>query len=37
LQSCNIVVTADSQEIKNLMEQEEGWTKVMAGQKKVKG
>jgi glutathione S-transferase len=37
LQSGYILVTADSQETKNLIDQEEGWTKVIAGKTKVKG
>jgi hypothetical protein len=31
LQSGDIIVTADCQETRNLIEQEEGWTKVIAG------
>ncbi len=37
LQSGDILVTADSYETKNLMELEEGWTKVIAGKTKDKG
>ncbi len=37
LQSGDIIVTADSYETKTLIEQEEGWTKVIAGRTKVKG
>jgi hypothetical protein len=37
LQSGDIIVTADSHEKKNLIEQEEGWIKVIAGRTKVKG
>jgi hypothetical protein len=37
LDSGNIVITADSYETRNLIEHEEGWTKVIAGKTKVKG
>jgi hypothetical protein len=37
LDSCGIVITADSYETKNLIEHEERWNKVIAGETKVKG
>jgi hypothetical protein len=37
LDSGDSVITADSYETKNLIEHEEGWTKVIAGKTKVKG
>ncbi len=37
LDSDNIVITADSYEIKNLIDYKEGWTKVIGGKTKVKG
>ncbi len=37
LKSRDILITADSHEIKNLIEQEEGWTKVIAEKTKVVG
>ncbi len=37
LNSGNIVIMADSHETKNLIKQEEEWTKVIAGKTKVKG
>jgi hypothetical protein len=36
LESGDILITADSYETKNLIEQEEGWTKVVANKTKVK-